>query len=99
MTESKRGETFVLKGEPVARQVDFTTFLFGLASTTLIHLGAAPHPETGQTQVDLALARESLDLLSMLREKTKGNLTAEEEQVFAKLLADLRLQWVERAKR
>ena len=66
----KRGETFVMKDSP---PIDFTTFLMGLASTALIHLGASPHPETGTTRRDLLLARQSLDLLSLLREKTDGN--------------------------
>lgn len=97
MAEKARGETFVISGEAMAaeRQVDFTTFLFGLASTALIHLGAAPHPETQTTQVDLVLARESLELLGLLRTKTRGNLTTEEEKVFDELLADLRLRFVE----
>lgn len=101
MSEKARGETFVISTEATAaeRGVDFTTFLFGLASTALIHLGTAPHPESGTVQVSLELARESLDLLGLLREKTKGNLTAQEEKVFDELLADLRLRFVEATKK
>ena len=97
----KRGETFVMKGEPdvAAKPIEFTTFLLGLASTALIHLGDAPHPETGKPARDLVMAHETLDLLTMLREKTRGNLTPEEEQLFNTLLTDLRLRFVEAAKR
>ncbi len=79
--------------------LEFNTFLLGLASTALIHLGESPHPESGKTERNLVLARQSLDLLSLLRDKTRGNLTAEEEKFFDNLLADLRFRFVEASKR
>jgi len=102
MNDEKRGETFVMKGGAAASAappVQFTTFLLGLASTGLIHLGETPHPETGKAEKNLVLARQSMDLLSLLREKTSGNLTPEEEKFFDNLLADLRLRYVEASKR
>jgi len=103
MTDEKRGETFVMRGEsrsdPAAPPLTFDTFLLGLASSALIHLGVTPHPETGKPERDLTLARQSLDLLSMLREKTRGNLTAQEEKFFDTMLSDLRLRFVEVMKR
>jgi hypothetical protein len=101
MSDEKRGETFTMKDASPSPQgpITFTTFLMGLASSALIHLGAAPHPETGQTRQDLVLARQSLDLLAMLREKTKGNLSAEEQNLFDGLLTDLRLRFVELARK
>jgi hypothetical protein len=78
--------------------INFSTFVFGLASTTLIHLGVAPHPETGQPSLDLTLAQQSLSLLEMLREKTRGNLDPEEERLFANLLTELRLRFVDATK-
>ena len=80
------------------RPIDFTTFVFSLGSSALMHLGDAPHPETGVVQKNLVLARETIDLLDMLREKTKGNLTAEEERFLGALLYDLRLRYVQAAK-
>ncbi|MDX2015217.1 MAG: DUF1844 domain-containing protein [Myxococcaceae bacterium] len=94
MTE-RRGETFVMEGEG-AEPVSFSTFVLGLASTVLIHLGEAPNPETGGPAVNLVLARQTLDLIELLRQKTKGNLTVEEEQLFASLLTDLRLRYVQK---
>lgn len=100
MSEEKRGETFVMRGEAQpSGPISFSTFIIGLASTALIHLGEAPNPETGRVERNLTLARESLDLLSMLHDKTRGNLTDEEARLFTHLLTDLRLRYVEASKR
>lgn len=92
MTE-RRGETFVMREQQ--GPLTFSAVLLGVASTTLIHLGASPDPETGKTVVDLATARQWIDVLEVLREKTRGNLTADEEQLIGSLLKDLRLRFVE----
>lgn len=90
-----RGDTFVMReGEGVT----FTAFVLGLASTVVIHLGLQPHPETGKVERRMDEARQTLDLLVMLRDKTRGNLAADEEQLFASLLADLQLRYVEAAR-
>lgn len=100
MSQEKHGETFVMKdAAPADPPIAFTTFVLGLASTALIHLGAAPHPDGGGAKPDLVLARQSLELLSLLREKTRGNLTQEEEKLFDEVLTDLRLRFVEASKR
>jgi len=88
-----RGETFVL--ERGGKTIDFTTVLLGFASSALIHMGVQSHPDSGAVSKDPALAREVLDLLSLLREKTRGNLTPEEERFFDSLLTDLRLKFIE----
>src|SRR5215471_8830364 len=101
MSAERRGETFVMKDSPSGSPrapIDFSTFLVGLASSALIHLGEAPNPETGKREKDLILARETMDLLGLLREKTRGNLTAEEDQLFGSLLTDLRFRFVEAQK-
>jgi len=91
----RRGDSFVMDSPPSATgPVDFTAFVLGLASTALIHMGVTPHPETGRIQRDEQLARQSLDLLALLREKTRGNLSADEERLFAALLTDLRLKFL-----
>lgn len=84
--------------EPGSPPIDFTTFVFSLGSSALIHLGDAPHPETGEAHRDLALARETIDLLAMLRDKTRGNLSSEEERFLGSLLYDLRMRFIEAAK-
>jgi hypothetical protein len=79
--------------------LDFQTFVLGLGSSAFIHLGDAPHPETGQAAPpDLALAQQIIDVLAMLKEKTRGNLTPEEEALIGHLLRDLRLRFVERSR-
>jgi len=75
--------------------IDFKSFLLGLASTILIHLGEVPHPELGNVEKDVPLAKQSLDVLSLLREKTRNNLTPDEDKFFETLLADLRLRFVQ----
>jgi hypothetical protein len=91
--ERAQGEGFVL--ERAGKGIDFTTVLLGFASSALIHMGVQAHPESGAVTPDKALAREVLDLLALLREKTRGNLTPEEERFFDSLLTDLRLKFVE----
>lgn len=78
--------------------IDFTTFVFSLGSSALMHLGEAPHPETGESMKNLELAKETIDLLAMLQAKTKGNLTPEEDRFLGALLYDLRLRFVDAAK-
>lgn len=81
-----------------AEPIDFYTFVLSLGSSAFVHLGDAPHPETGELQrPDLALAKQTIDILVMLREKTKGNLTPEEERFLENLLADLQLRFVNRS--
>jgi hypothetical protein len=104
MMDEKRGETFVMKGEAETSDastapIDFNSLLLGLASTALIHLGETAHPETRKTEKNIVLARQSMDLLGVLRDKTRGNLTPEEEKFFDSLLADLRLRFVEASKK
>lgn len=86
-------------GNVGSRPIDFTTFIFSLGSSALMHLGDAPHPEMGGTHQDLALARETIDLLAMLREKTRGNLSQEEDRFLGSLLYDLRMRFIEAARK
>ena len=76
--------------------VDFTTFVLSLSHSALLHLGDAPHPATdGVSEVDLPMARQTIDLLALIQEKTHGNLTGAEEQMLTQALYDLRLRFVE----
>jgi Domain of unknown function (DUF1844) len=72
----------------------FNEFLMGIASSAFIYLGLVEHPATGRRQVDMTAAKESIDMLVMLREKTKGNLTRGEDKFFDDLLSDLKMQYV-----
>jgi hypothetical protein len=88
------GETgFALGGE--GSGIDFSAFVFSLARTALIHLGLERHPETGAQEPNLEAARETIDVLAMIEEKTRGNLTAEEAELISKMLYTLRMSFVE----
>jgi hypothetical protein len=75
--------------------VDFSTFVLGLASNALVQLGVAPDPETGLSTSNLVLARQSIDILGVLRDKTRGNLDDAERRLLEAMLYDLRVKFVE----
>lgn len=77
---------------------DFGTFVLSLGSSAIMHLGEFEHPESGKVEKDLAMAKHTIDLLSMLEEKTKGNLTPHEGQLLESLLYDLRIRFVNASK-
>jgi Domain of unknown function (DUF1844) len=78
--------------------VDFSTFVLSLGSSALMHLGEIEHPSTGTASKNLPMAKHSIDLLSMLEAKTKGNLDPGEAELLENLLYDLRLRYVTAAK-
>ena len=78
--------------------VDFHTFVLSLGSSALLHLGEIENPNDGVSQKDLPLAKHTIDILAMLEEKTKGNLSTAEEKLMESLLYDLRLRYVEATK-
>ena len=75
--------------------IDFSTFVVSLSHSALLHLGEAPHPETDKPETNLLLARQTIDLLGVLEEKTKGNLSGDEERLLTQVLFDLRMRFVE----
>jgi hypothetical protein len=83
---------------PALPAVDFHTFVLSLGSSALLHLGELEHPDAGAPQKDLPLAKHTIDILVMLAEKTKGNLTPAEDKLIESLLYDLRLRYVEASK-
>jgi len=81
--------------EQVLGSIDFQTFMVSLASSALIHLGEAPNPDTGKTDASLPHAKQTIDLLALLQQKTSGNLTPDESKLLQDLLRDLRLRFVQ----
>ncbi len=79
----------------VSRPLDFSGFLISLGTSALIHLGEEAHPALGKVEVNLAQAKELIDLLALLEEKTQGNLTEDEKVLLTKLLFTLRMKFVE----
>ena len=82
----------------MAQEVSFTALIISLASSAAVHFGDLGDPVTGEKQPpNLTAARHSIDLLSILEEKTKGNLTDEEQQVLKQVLVELRMRFVQLA--
>jgi hypothetical protein len=78
----------------VAEGIDFASFLISLGTQAFMHLGDIANPTTQQREKDLPAAKQMIDLLGMLQEKTKGNLATDEERLLQQLLLDLRLRYV-----
>lgn len=79
--------------------VDFSTFVLSLVHSALVHLGDAPQPGPGERRErNLPLARQTIDLLAILQDKTKNNLTGDEERLLDQALFDLRMRFVEVSK-
>jgi len=74
-------------------ELDFSTFVLSLSTSVMVHLGEAPHPD-GATRKELPLAKQTIDILAMLRDKTRGNLSTDETRLLDELLYDLRLRYV-----
>lgn len=91
--EPTRKETSSRQQVPLP-EIDFSTFILSLSSNALLHLGLIRGLEGGQTERNLPLAKQMIDLIVMLRDKTKGNLLPEESNLIENLLTDLRLKYV-----
>ena len=76
-------------------KVTFQTFILSMASSGLVHLGEVGDPQTGKKTKNKTMAKYSIDLLTMLQEKTQGNLDSQEEQMLANLLFELRMKYVQ----
>jgi hypothetical protein len=87
------------QAEPAMPKMDFITFVLSLARSTSCHLGVSQNPETKTCEENLPLAKETIDILVMLQEKTQGNLTGEEERILSEVLFDLRMAFVQASKK
>jgi len=79
---------------PPLPEVNFSSLILSLSSSSLFHLGEVPDPQTGEKKKDLPLAKHSIDIIAMLKEKTEGNLTDEEQKFIESVLTDLRWRYV-----
>jgi hypothetical protein len=78
-------------------EINFVSFLFSLSTSVLIQLGEIEDPVSQKRAKNLPLAKQTIDLIGMLREKTKGNLTPDEEKLTENILYDLRVRYVKAA--
>ena len=80
--------------QPPLPEINFATFVVSLNASALLHLGAIEDPTTGKTGKNLPMAKQTIDILSMLEEKTAGNLSKDEENLLKSILYDLRIIYV-----
>ena len=81
-----------------AFQIDFSTFIMSLTSSAFYHLGDIADPETGKTETNLPAVHQTIDMLTMLKEKTKNNLNAEENKLLEQLIYELQMKYVAKTK-
>ena len=97
VTASKSEETAAPKEDTTDYQlpkINFATFIFSLNSSVLVQLGLIEDPATGKKTKNLPLAKQTIDILGMLEEKTRGNLAKDEETMLKNILYDLRMIYV-----
>ena len=82
----------------MARTVEFSEFVLIFANSCFIHLGLVANPITDQVETNLPAAQNTIDTLAMLQEKTKNNLTKEEEDLLSRLLHELRMAYIAQVK-
>lgn len=75
-------------------EINFSTFIISLNASALVQLGVIEDPASGKKVKNLPLAKQTIDILNMLEEKTRGNLTKEEENIIKNVLYDLRISYV-----
>ena len=80
--------------QPQFPEINFPTFVVSLNASALLHLGAIEDPTTGQKTKNLPMAKQTIDILSMLEEKTAGNLNDEEKNLLKNILYELRMMYV-----
>lgn len=85
------------RDEPLP-EINFSTFIVSLSTQALMHLGEIPNPANGNIEQDLPVAKQMIDIVAMLRDKTKGNLGNNEDKLTEDILFDLRMRYVERVK-
>jgi hypothetical protein len=96
--EEKREPEPERPGSQPPPPMDFSMFILSLANTAMFQLGLIQDPETGAASKDLPGARQTIDLIAMLEEKTRGNLTEQEARIVKEALFQLRMAFVQVAK-
>jgi Domain of unknown function (DUF1844) len=84
--------------EPVP-EINFSTFVISLSTQALMHLGEIGNPISGKVETDVPVAKQMIDILAMLKDKTRGNLDPNEDRLMQDILFDLRMKYVEAVKK
>jgi len=83
---------------PPLPEVNFNSLVFSLSSSAFFHLGEIADPQTGKKEKDLPLAKHAIDTIDLLKQKTAGNLTEDEQKFINAILDDLKLRYVKAVK-
>jgi len=86
-------------GQEPLPEINFSTFIISLSTQALMHLGEIPNPLSGKSETDIPVAKQMIDIVGMLQEKTRSNLDAGEERLIEDVLFDLRMKYVEAVKK
>ncbi|MGA1796832.1 MAG: DUF1844 domain-containing protein [bacterium] len=89
--ETRKGEE---KEQTPLPEVDFPSFIMSLCTSVYIHLGEIPDPTTNRKEPNLPLAKQTIDLITMLKEKTEGNRTEDEDKFLEEMLYSLRMRYI-----
>ena len=87
-----------MEQEPLP-ELNFSTFVISLSTQALMHLGEIGNPITGKVETDVPVAKQMIDILAMLKDKTRGNLDPNEDRLMEDILFDLRMKYVEAVKK
>jgi hypothetical protein len=82
------------ESETLLPEINFATFIASLNASALVNLGIIADPASGTKEKNLPIAKQTIDIMSMLQEKTKGNLTVDEESILKSILYDLKMMYV-----
>jgi len=94
------GDDIEQKPEPEAQlpEINFVTFVLSLNASALVNLGMVEDPASNKKVVNLPLAKQTIDILGMLQEKTQGNLSSDEENLIKHVLYELRMIYIKEKK-
>jgi len=95
ISEKKREKGNSLgKGDVRLPEINFATFILSLSSSAMLHFGDFEDPVSGKKEKNLTMAKQTIEMIDMLKEKTKGNLTPEEERLLENILYELKIRYV-----
>jgi len=97
-SEERREESGQASSE-ILPEINFSTFVIGLSTQALMHLGEIANPVSGNVEIDVPTAKQMIDILGLLKDKTRGNLNASEDRLMEDILFDLRMKYVEAVKK
>ncbi|MBU1343462.1 MAG: DUF1844 domain-containing protein [Proteobacteria bacterium] len=95
-----QGNGFIMSDDPSGSKgplpkIDFSSFILSLYSSGLVQLGKVEDPTTGKKTLNLDLAKHTINMIAMIEEKTRGNLTDDEKNLLKALLSEIRIAFVE----